>query len=67
MWTKNNTEGFRQDELDMINSVIERIMQVAGSDLEQEWIDAAISNEWIEGMTGDELYEAVTKRLGLSV
>lgn len=67
MWTLQNTEGFDQAELDTINATIERIVQVAGGDLEQEWIDAAISNEWIRGMTGDELHAAVTKRLGISV
>lgn len=65
MWNENNTEGFRQDELDMINRVIERVMQVAGSDFEQEWIDAAITSEWREGLSEHELFEAVAKRLGL--
>lgn len=65
MWSENNTEGFTQAELDMINTVIERVMQVAGSDFEQEWIDAAITNEWREGLTEAELYAAVTRRLRL--
>lgn len=65
MWSMQNTEGFRQDELDMINTVIERVMQVAGSDFEQAWIDAAITNEWREGLTEAELYAAVTRRLRL--
>lgn len=64
-WTENNTEGFSQDELDMINRVIERVMQVAESDFEQEWIDAAITSEWLEGISEYELFEAVVKRLGL--
>lgn len=65
MWNENNTEGFSQDELDMINRVIERVVQVAESDLEQEWIDAAITSEWREGLSEAELFEAVAKRFGL--
>lgn len=65
MWTENNTEGFSQDELDMINRVFERVVQIAENDLEQEWIDAAITSEWHEGLSETELFEAVVKRLGL--
>lgn len=65
MWTMDNTSGFSQSELDSINAVIERVMQIAGSDFEQEWLDAAITGEWRKGISEHELYAAVTKRLGL--
>lgn len=64
MWHMQNTEGYTQEQLDIINAVIERLM--AGSeDLEAYAINEAINNEWREGLTEDELYEATAKRLGM--
>lgn len=65
MWTMQNTEGFQQSELDTINAVLERIK--ANSDgLEESSLNDAVNNEWREGISEDELYEAATKRLGIT-
>ena len=65
MWDMNNTEGFTQEQLDGINAVIERLM-ADREDLDSHAVDAAISNEWREGLSEDELYEAVVRRLGVT-
>lgn len=65
MWTMDNTEGFTQAQLTTINAVIERLM-VGSEDLECYSINDAINNEWREGLTEDELYEATAKRLGVT-
>lgn len=65
MWDMNNTEGFTQEQLDGINAVIERLM-ADREDIDSHAIDAAISNEWREGLSEDELYEAVVRRLGVT-
>lgn len=65
MWTMQNTEGFQQAELDTINAVLERIK--ANSDgLEESSLNDAVNNEWREGISEDELYEAAAKRLGVT-
>lgn len=65
MWDMQNTEGFTQEQLDGINAVIERLMaDIAG--LDSHAVDAAISNEWREGLSEDELYEAIVRRLGVT-
>lgn len=64
MWTLQNTEGFSQEQLDDINAVIERLMEIR-EDLDVNAVDAAITSEWVEGISKDELYAATTKRLGL--
>lgn len=66
MWNMQNTEGFSQAQLNTINAVIDRIMQAGGDDLEQGSINDAINNEWREGISEDELYEATAKRLGVT-
>lgn len=65
MWTEQNTEGFSQEQLDTINIVIERI-RADNDGLEESSLNDAISNEWRKGISEDELYEAVSKRLGIS-
>lgn len=65
MWDMNNTEGFTQEQLDGINAVIERLM-ADREDIDSHAVDAAISNEWREGLSEDELYEAVVRRLGVT-
>lgn len=66
MWTMQNTWGFQQAELDTINKVLDRLM--AGSDgLEESSLNDALNNEWREGISENELYEAAAKRLGLAV
>lgn len=64
MWTMQNTEGYTQDELDTINEAIERLQSVVSTDDiddEQNFNDA-IANSWCEGMTADELVEAIYTR-----
>lgn len=64
MWTLQNTEGFTQEQLDVINDIIERLME-NNEDLEVNAVNAAINNEWRDGISKDELYAATAKRLGL--
>lgn len=61
MWTLNNTDGFTQDELDIINKAI-GLIDVGGID--QSTINDAITNEWKDNLTAEELAEAVMRRLG---
>lgn len=61
MWTLNNTDGFTQDELDIINKAI-GLIDVGGID--QSTINDAIANEWKDDLTAEELAEAVMRRLG---
>lgn len=65
MWDMNNTEGFTHEQLDGINAVIERLM-ADREDIDSHAVDAAISNEWREGLSEGELYEAVVRRLGVT-
>jgi len=65
MWTMDNTEGFTQAQLDTINAVLDRIMKAGGEGLEPHSINDAINNEWREGLTEEDLYEATAKRLGI--
>lgn len=64
MWAMENTDGFTQEQLDTINAVIERI-KANSSGLEESAINDAINNEWREGVSEAELYEATAKRLGI--
>jgi hypothetical protein len=68
MWTMENTEGFTQDEIDMINTVVERIW---GETIEADEsylsnINDAANNEWREGITETELEAGIRSRLGQS-
>lgn len=65
MWDMNNTSGFTQAELETINAVVERLM-AGREDLESGVVNAAIANEWREGISEAELYEAAAKRLGVT-
>lgn len=65
VWNMGNTSGFTQAELDAINAVVARLM-TGNEDLEGGVVNAAIANEWREGLTEDELYEAAAKRLGIT-
>lgn len=65
VWNMDNTSGFTQAELDAINAVVARLM-AGNEDLEGGVVNAAIANEWREGLTEDELYEAAAKRLGMT-
>jgi hypothetical protein len=50
MWTTENTEGFTQAELNLINEAIEIVMQKAG-DVEAYSVDDAINNAWADQTT----------------
>lgn len=72
MWTMENTEGYTQAELDMINDVSQRIAaEFAGpdgdslNDFDVENINDAIHNAWIDGITAAELEAATRRTLGI--
>lgn len=65
VWTMDNTVGFTQAELDVVNAVIERLM-AGNEDLEAYDVNSALTNEWYEGISEAELYEAAAKRLGVT-
>lgn len=64
-WTHENTEGFTDTQLEMINRVAERVRQAA-SGIEDSSINDAINNSWIEGITEDDLLADTCKRLGVA-
>jgi hypothetical protein len=61
MWTMENTEGFTQPELDMINDVRSTLLD--GFTGEAYSIDDAINNAWFEGIDRDRLARAAMNRL----
>jgi len=61
MWTMDNTEGFTQAQLDIINEA-RSLIDVDGID--ESNIDDAINNAWVDQATASELAAAVMKRLG---
>jgi len=62
-WTMEDTEGFTQSELDMINSVRETLLTEFQGDPER--VDEAITNAWQDGISPDELaHEAMELLLG---
>jgi hypothetical protein len=61
-WTTENTEGFTQPELDIINDVTEALMADI-DDVEPYSIDDAINNAWFGGISRDALYAAARKSL----
>lgn len=63
MWTMDNTEGFTQSQLDMINEA--RAMVVAQADgVDSKNIDDAINNAWGEQDTAEALASDTLKTLG---
>ena len=65
MWTMDNTEGFTENDLDMINSVCERIA-ADNADIEASSIYDAINNAWVDGVSEAYLEATVRDRLGVS-
>lgn len=61
MWTMDNTQGFTQDQLDMINDAI-NLMDTSGID--QSNIDDAINNAWCGQNTAEQLAADAAKMLG---
>ncbi|GJM01951.1 MAG: hypothetical protein DHS20C08_04520 [Rhodomicrobium sp.] len=58
MWTLDNTEGFTQSELDMINAVVSRT-QSENPDVDESNINDRANNAWFEGISEAELYNSV--------
>lgn len=56
MWTMDNTEGFTQSELNMINLVVDQIKSEA-HDVDISNINDRVNNAWFEGISKNELYE----------
>lgn len=65
MWTMDNTDGFTQSQLDMINEA--RAMVVAQADgVDSSNIDDAINNAWGEQDTAGALASDTLKTLGMT-
>lgn len=64
MWTQENTEGYSDAELAVVNRVLERVMR-DGEGLESYSINDAISNSLYPGITEAELERDVRLKLGL--
>lgn len=61
MWTMDNTTGFSQAQLDIINSAIQ-MMDTGGID--ESAVNDAINNAWNEQETAEELAADAAKLLG---
>lgn len=61
MWTMDNTTGFSQAQLDIINKAI-RLMDTDGA--EESTVNDAINNAWNEQETAEELAADAAKLLG---
>jgi hypothetical protein len=66
MWTMDNTEGFTQAELDMLNRVAERIFASAADDDDAANVNDALNNCWVDGISEAALESAARKRLGIA-
>lgn len=62
-WTMDNTEGFTQDQLNLINEAIEMISAKADG-VDAENINDAINNVWSEQETAEALAADALKYLG---
>jgi len=61
MWTMDNTTGFSQAQLDIINKAI-RLMDTDGA--HESNVNDAITNAWNEQETAEELAADAAKLLG---
>jgi hypothetical protein len=61
MWTMDNTTGFSQAQLDIINKAI-RLMDTDGA--YESTVNDAINNAWNEQETAEELAADAAKLLG---
>ena len=61
MWTMDNTTGFSQAQLDIINKAI-RLMDTDGA--YESTVNDAITNAWNEQETAEELAADAAKLLG---
>lgn len=71
MWTMTNTEGFTQEHLDTINEARAAILKESCTDAPHtdeafaKHIDDALTNEWVEDISADDLRDAVLARFGV--
>ena len=63
MWTMDNTEGFTQDQLDLINEAYDLVAAKA-DDVDAKNIYDALNNAWIEQETAEELAVVALRLLG---
>ncbi len=63
MWTMDNTEGFTQDQLDLINDAVKMVAAKADG-VDAKNISDAINNAWTEQETAEDLAAATLKALG---
>lgn len=61
MWTMDNTQGFTQDQIDMINDAID-LMDTDGID--ESNVNDAINNAWAGQNTAEKLAADAMKLLG---
>lgn len=72
MFTQDNTTGFSQYDLDVMNAVLETLMSYSDEDDTdgyQQWekaVSDAINNQWIEGMGRKDLEQSVRRALTLN-
>lgn len=62
-WTMDNTNGFTEDQLDLINEAIDLVTAKA-DDVDVKNINDAINNAWCGQETAEDLAAAVLKTLG---
>ena len=61
-FTTSNTEGYNSDELAILNKAFEMLAD-EGIDNDMAKVDDAITNEWFEGATADDLVSGVIRRI----
>ncbi len=62
MWTMDNTEGFTQDQLDLINEVLPELI---ADGVDQSNANDLINNAWHDGIrTADDLRKAIGRPTG---
>lgn len=72
MWTKDNTDGFTQAQLDTINAARWRVINVLVDDACDDdtvfqinkSVDDAIACEWYDDVSADNLASAILSRFG---
>ena len=57
-WTDDNTEGFTDDELDLLNEA-QDILEDRNPDIHHSNICDALNNAWRSGITLEELLNAI--------
>ena len=60
-FTTSNTEGYTAEDLLILNAAYEQITEEIDNDMNR--IDDAITNAWYEGMTTEELVNAVKAKI----